>query len=99
MIDEKFDDLAKEALAFHAGPPSEVVWNRARPVRWSWLPTIREILVCGCVGALALSIVGLGIGRRQESPMKPNPVIQSAMHDETRTVLASVTRIAGLKQG
>ena len=61
--------------------------------------TIREILVCGCVAGLALGAVGLGISRKHDSASKPNPVIQGAMHDETKSVLASVTRIAGLKQG
>ena len=99
MTDEQFDDVAKQALTFEAGPPSEAVWNRVKPVRWSWLPTIREILVCGCVAGLALGAVGLGISRKHDSASKPNPVIQGAMHDETKSVLASVTRIAGLKQG
>lgn len=96
MTDEQFDNLARGALAFEAGPPSESTWNRMKPARWTWLPTVREILVCGCAGALALVLVGLGISREQESTLKPNPVIQSALHDETRSVLASVTRIVGV---
>ena len=97
MTDEQFDDLARKALAFEAGSANESIWNRIKPARWTWLPTVREILACGCVGALALVLIGLGIGHRQASPSKPNPVIQGAMHDETRSILASVTRIAGVK--
>ena len=97
MTDEQFDDLARGALAYEAGPPNEAAWNRIKPARWTWLPTVREILACGGVCALALVFVGLRIGGKQESTSVPNPVIQSAMHDEARSVLASVTRVDGLK--
>ena len=95
MTDEQFDDMAREALAFEAGPPNEATWNRVKPVRWTWLPSVPEILTCGCAGALALLFMGLTFGPRQEPATAPNPVIRGAMHDETRSVLASVTRIEG----
>ena len=96
--DEQFDDLAKKALAYDPGPPSEAVWNRARPVRFSWLPTVREILVCGSACALALCVLGIGIERGRTTEGRPIPVIQAAMHDETRFVLSSVTRVDGAER-
>ena len=98
MTDEQFDALAKEALAFEAGPPREATWDLIKPMRWTWLPSVREILACGCVCALALVVVGLGISRKQESGSNPNTVIQGAIRDETRSILASVTRIDGTPQ-
>ncbi len=98
MNDEQFDDMARGALALEAGPPNESTWNRIKAVRWTWLPTVREILVCGCVSALALAAVGLGTSRNQESASEHNTVIQSALHDEPRSILASVTRIADTHQ-
>lgn len=98
MNDEKFDDIARAALAFEAGPPNEAAWNRIRPRSWSWLPTVREILVCGGVCALALGFVGLRIARNRASVSEPNTVIQSAMRDEPQSILASIGRIADTPQ-
>jgi hypothetical protein len=94
MTDEQFDALAKKALAADLGPPRESQWNRVRPVRWSWMPSVREILVSGCVCGLALLFVGLRTPRRHQLDAASNMTIQSALHDEKRSVLASVTWIA-----
>lgn len=94
MTDEQFDDLAKKALALDAGPPNERIWNKSRPIRWSWLPTVRESIVCGSVCALALLVVGM---RVQHKVRAPNPIIQAAMQDETRYILSSVTRMDGME--
>ena len=95
MTDEQFDDLAREALAYDAALPNEAVWNRVRPVRSVWLPTVREILVCGSVCALALLVMRARIGRGPAATAGQNPVIQAAMHDETRFVLSSITQMPG----
>jgi hypothetical protein len=97
LTDEQFDDIAKQSLSYES-LPSESTWNRVRPRRWSWLPTTREILACGSVGALALGLVWVGIGHVQ-TPDAPNPIVQNAMHDETRFVLNSVSRIDRAKGG
>jgi len=96
LNDDQFDDIAKRALAFETGPPREAAWARVRPVPWTWLPTVREILVCGVVCALALGLAWLRIGHSRAIMNAPNPVVQQAMHDETRFVLNSVRRISGV---
>ena len=96
MTDEQFDDLAKETLAFEAGPPSAGTWKRIKLVRWSWLPTVREVLVCGSISALALVLIGVRITSHQGLQAESNPIVHAAMHDETRLVLASVTQFPGM---
>ncbi len=95
MTDEQFDDLARKALAFDAGPTSQSSWHRVQPVRWAWLPTLREIMICGCVGAAALTLVSVRINHGAPSPPKPNAVVQAALPTQRRSLLAEVTRIDG----
>ena len=91
MTDEQFDDLARKALAIEASSPSEAVWARIKPVRWKWLPTIPEIMICGCTCALLLGLIGLRIIRNRPADPEPNPVIVSALHDAPSSTLAEVT--------
>ena len=95
MTDEKFDSLAREALAYDAGQPSEAVWRRVHPIRASWLPTVREILVCGSVCGCLLLGAHVWVKRDRSIQVRQNPVIQAALQDETQSALNSVTRIPG----
>lgn len=95
MNDNEFDKLAREALALDPGPPSASSWHRVQPVRHAWLPTIREILVCGSVSAVALCAIGL-IMISPKRPAQPNPVLQSALQGDRSVALASLNRIDGI---
>src|SRR4051812_43199869 len=87
LTDEEFDELGKQAMAVELGPVSAATWETIRPVRWSWIPTVGEILACGAVAAIALFVIGSRLERTR--PVQEIPVIQQAMRDETRGVLAS----------
>lgn len=95
MTDQQFDEVAKQALAYDPGPVNDAIWPSVRPVRWPWLPTIRESLACGAICGLALGTVWLRTAGGPVSSSAPNLVVQSAMRDETRSVIQSVTRISG----
>ena len=94
MTDEQFDDVAKGALAFEPGAPSRATWHRIKVDRWPWLPTVREVLTAGAACALLLAVLSLRLTPHQP-PTAPNPIVAAALHNETRTILASVTRIPG----
>src|SRR5580704_17859078 len=91
MTDDQFDELARKTLAYEAGPPNEAVWKQVKPVRWAWLPTVREILVCGAVCGLALVCVRFWSGQARRVDVEPNTVIESAINDQPSEILASVT--------
>jgi hypothetical protein len=93
MTDDQFDELSKKALAFDAGSPNEATWSRIRPVRWKWLPTVPEILFCGCVCGLALLLVGLRAPGLP--PEEPSPIVQRALSNSPSSIVASVSRIDG----
>jgi hypothetical protein len=57
------------------------------------LPTVREILVCGLVSAAALGVVGVRLLPARGLSTEQNVVIEGALRDERRSVIASVTRI------
>jgi hypothetical protein len=89
MTDEQFDEICRGALAFDPGPAKSSTWSRIQPRKWTWLPTIPEILGCGCAAALALLIVALRFTPNSDVPPNPNPVVQQAMAQSETTWQAS----------
>jgi hypothetical protein len=79
MTDEQFDEICRSALSFEPGTASASAWRKIRPPRWAWLPTIPEILACGCACALALFAIGGRFRHDQFSVAERNPVIQRAI--------------------
>jgi hypothetical protein len=79
MTDEQFDEICRGALAYEPGAARDSVWSKIRPSKWSWLPTIPEVLSCGC--ACGLILVGLSVqfGQKSEPVAEANPFIQRAM--------------------
>ena len=78
MTDEQFDEICRGALAFDPGAASVSTWSKVRPPRWSWLPTVPEILACGCACGLALLCFGVRLGRATGAATETNPVVRRA---------------------
>ena len=78
MTDEQFDEICRSALACEPGRAREATWSRIRPTRWYWVPTVPEILACGCACGFVLFVVDLQF-KRHEGFGDPNPVVQRAM--------------------
>ena len=93
MTDEQFDEICRNSLAYEPGRATEATWSKIRMRRWSWLPTIPEILVCGCTCGLALLIVGIQVSASPPSIKKPNSVIQTAMKGTLSGLQASAIQI------
>ena len=79
MTDEQFDEICRSALASEPGVASEVTWSKIRPQRWKWLPTVPEILACGCACALVLLALGIQSSRAPGLTADSNPVVKTAM--------------------
>ena len=79
MTDEQFDEMCRNALAFEPGQASKATWSKIRRPRWSWLPTVPEILTCGCACGLALFVLGALSSRNLGHSADSNPVVQKAM--------------------
>jgi len=79
MTDEQFDEICRSALACEPGAASEATWSRIRPPKWTWLPTVPEILACGCACGLILFIVGVRSSRNPGTTADSNPVVNRAM--------------------
>lgn len=95
MNDSEFDSVARKALAYDAGNAPESSWRRVQPVRFAWLPTIREILVCGAVSALALFVIGLSVRGPQRLPLNSSSVIQEALRHDGAYAMTSLNRVDG----
>jgi len=93
MTDEQFDEICRSALAFEPGAASAATWSRIRPARWNWLPTVTEILACGCTCALALVVVGIRVKRNPSFAVDSNPVIRRAMAESSKGLQASAFQI------
>jgi hypothetical protein len=79
MTDEQFDEICQTALAYEPGPASASTWAKIHRSKWPWLPTIPEILACGCVCGSALFILGVRLGHSPQVSADPNPVVQKAL--------------------
>jgi hypothetical protein len=93
MTDEQFDEICRKALAYEPGMASGATWSRIRPTRRSWLPTVPEILACGCVCGLILLVVG---ARYQYDPRlgpDSNTVIQMALRGSSIGLQASAFQV------
>lgn len=98
MTDEQFDEVCRSALAFEPGPASGSTWSKIRPPRWSWLPTVPEILACGFACGLALLVFGVRSGRNPSLTSEPNPVIEQAMGGSLAGLQASALQIPDTTQ-
>jgi hypothetical protein len=93
MTDDQFDEICRDALAFEPGRASERAWSRVQPTRWSWLPTVPEILACGCACGLVLFVVGVQFGHRPHLSDESNPVVQRAMGGSLAGLQASTFQV------
>jgi hypothetical protein len=93
MTDDQFDEICRNALAFEPGAESASTWSKIRPSRWGWLPTVPEILSCGCACGLALVMLGLQFGHKPASASEPNPVIHQAMGGSLTGLQASAYQL------
>lgn len=93
MTDEQFDEICRNSLAFEPGGASASTWSRMRPAKWGWLPTIPEILACGCACGLALIVVGVRFDHNSAAPAEQNPVIQRAVGGSFAGLQASALRV------
>jgi len=89
MTDEQFDEICRSALDYDPGRASSATWSRIRPTRWSWLPTVPEILACGCACGLVLLVIGFRVNRNSGVTADSNPVIKRAMAESSRGLQAS----------
>lgn len=81
MTDEQFDEICRSSLACEPAATHEATWARIRPQKrkWSWLPTIPEILACGCACGFVLLAFGIQSSRDSDLTADSNPVVKKAI--------------------
>jgi hypothetical protein len=98
MTDEQFDEICRSALAFEPGTANGATWSRIRPPRWNWLPTVPEILACGCACGLVLFVFGVRLSWGQGHPADANPVVQRALRGSLAGLEASALQFPDATQ-
>lgn len=95
MTDEQFDEICRASLACETEAAKEATWSRIRPQRrkWNWLPTVPEILVCGCACGLVLLALGLQSSQHQGLTADANPVVKKAMGRSLAGLQASAVQV------
>lgn len=103
MKNDDFDKIAREALSFDPGGPSEGVWQRIEARRRSdRLPSVREILISGLASAAALLVAWVVFSSRSAETTQvledsePDSAFWTAVSDDTKLTLAAITKIEGM---
>ena len=95
MTDEQFDEICRSSLACEPDTVSEATWFRIRPQKrkWNWLPSVPEILVCGCACGLVLFAVWLQSSRSLGLTSDSNPVVKKALGRSLAGLQASAIQV------
>ena len=79
MPDEQFDEIARRAFSAEPRSVSEATWQRVKPRRWSWVPSIPETLACGLACALLLFFLSLQTADPLNYPEVQSGIVTNAL--------------------